>query len=137
MTSPPGGTGFHSRRPPFLKLGLAQLHTGGLQRIDQRQQLPLPADELDAGLTDAPIVVGDRAQRVDLFGRRRNVLRPSLSAVGKDRAFVEFAAGTTAVRLPALSPQDIERAWQERLALETVFEQSRELLLGLGELGAE
>jgi hypothetical protein len=112
------------------------LHANSLQLIHQLEHLPLPADELRPSLTDTSIVVGHLAQRVDLLGRRRNVLRPTLSTIREDRAFMQFAASTAAVGLTALSTEGVQRPWQERLASEAILEQSLECLLGFGEPGA-
>jgi hypothetical protein len=120
-----------------MKLYLPQPHAGGLQLIHQRQQLPLPTDQLGAGLTNSPIVAGHRLERVDLFWRRRDVPRAAFSTVREDRALVQFASRAAAVRLAALSPQRVQRTWQQRLPPETGFEQSWELLLGLNELSTE
>jgi len=59
-----------------------------------------------------------------------------LAAIGKDGAFVEFTAAAPAVGFTALSPQGVERAWEERFSSEAHFEQLGELLLGLEELRA-
>ena len=50
---------------------------------------------------------------------------------------MEFTAAAAAVWFAALSPQGVERAWEQRFSCEACFEQWRELLLGLQELRAE
>jgi hypothetical protein len=45
----------------LLEFGFAQLDTSGLQGIDEVEHLPLPADELGAGLSAAAIVIGHGA----------------------------------------------------------------------------
>jgi hypothetical protein len=92
---------------------------------------------LGAGLATAAIVVGHRSQQSKLLRRGRDVPRPSLAAIGQDGAFVEFTAATVAVWFAALSPQSVERAWEERFSSEELLEQLRELVLGLEELSAE
>jgi len=77
--------------------GLALLDAGGLQRIDEFEQLPVPAYELGAGLPTTTIVVGHRSERFELLGWGRDVPRPSLAAIGQDRALVELTAVATAV----------------------------------------
>ena len=116
--SAPGGTRFlhRGRDTQFAELGFTLLNTGGLECIDEREQLPLPAYELGAGLTTAAIGVGHRSQRSELLGRRRDVPRPSLTAIGQDGAFVEFTAAAPAVRFAALPPQGVERSWEERFS---------------------
>ena len=65
-------------------------------------------------------------QEVGFAGRRLSVKRK----IGVPRGAALFVwRKVSVVRL--------EDAWQERLASEAVCEQSEELLLGLGELGAE
>ena len=49
---------------------------------------------------------------------------------------MQFASRAAAVGLAALSPQGVQRTWQQRLPPETVFQQTRELLLGLEELSS-
>ena len=44
-----------------MELCFAQLDTSGLQRIDDVEQLPLPADELGASLSAAAIRIGQSA----------------------------------------------------------------------------
>ena len=46
--SAPGGTRFlhRGRDTQFAELGLTPLNAGGLECIDEREQLPLPAHEL-------------------------------------------------------------------------------------------
>src|SRR5271157_3490316 len=78
------------------KLGFTLLDAGGFQRIDEFEQLPLPAHELGAGLTTAAIVVGHRSQRIELPRWGRDVPRPPLAAIGKDGALVELTAAATA-----------------------------------------
>jgi DNA-binding IclR family transcriptional regulator len=113
------------------------LNTGGLECIDEREQLPLPAYELGAGLTTAAIGMGHRSQRIELLGRRRDVPRPSLTAIRQDCALVKFTVAAPAVRLAALPPQGIERSWEERFSAEAILEQLRKLLLELEQLRAE
>ena len=72
-----------------------------------------------------------------MLGWGRNVPRPSLAAIGQHGAFMEFTAAAMAVGFAALAPQRVERAREERFSSQTRFEQLRELLLGLEELGAE
>ena len=45
----------------FAEHGFALLDAGGLQSIDEFEQLPLPAHELGAGLPTATIVKGHRS----------------------------------------------------------------------------
>jgi hypothetical protein len=121
----------------LAKLGFAQLDAGGVKVIDELEQLPLPADELGAGLSATAIVVRHVLQCLDLLGQGRDVPRATLSAVGKDGAFMKLAAVAVAGRLAALSPQRVERARQERLATEGGLEQARQELLELEDLCAE
>jgi hypothetical protein len=62
--SAPGGTRFlhRGREAQFVELGFTLLNTGSLECIDEREQLPLPAYELGAGLTTAAIGMGHRSQ---------------------------------------------------------------------------
>jgi hypothetical protein len=113
------------------------LDANGFEFIDELEQLFLPADELGAGLSAAAIVVGHVANRVEVLRRWRDVSRAALSAVGKDGAGMKLSAVAVARRLAALSPQRVEGAREERLAAEAGFEQARQELLGLDELGAE
>ena len=50
---------------------------------------------------------------------------------------MQLAAIAVARGLAALSPQGVERAWEERLASEARIEQARQKFLGLAELTAE
>ena len=59
------------------------------------------------------------------------------SAIGQDSALVELTAVAAAVWFTALSPQGVERAWEQRFSCEACFEQLRELLLGFQKFGAE
>jgi hypothetical protein len=120
-----------------VKLGFAQLDAGGFEFIDELEQLLLPADELGARLPAAAIRIGQVSEVVELFGRRREVAWPALSAIGEDGAGVKFAAVATAGRLAALPPQGVQGARQEGLATEAKFEQGGQALLGQQELGAE
>ncbi len=97
----------------------------------------LPTDELGAGFSALAIVFGHVPQRQEVFGRRRDVLRSPLSAVGKDGAGMKLAAIAVAGRLAALTPQGVERARQERFAPEAVLKEGGQELLGLEEFGAE
>src|SRR5208337_4858442 len=119
------------------KLGFTLLDAGGFQRIDEFEQVPLPAHELGAGLTTAAIVVGHRSQRIELPKWGRDVPRPPLAAIGKDGALVELTAAATAVWFAALSPQGVDRAGEQRFSSETLLKQLRELVLGIEELRAE
>jgi hypothetical protein len=121
----------------LAKFLFAQLNANGFEFIDELEQLLLPADELSASLSTATIVFGQVAQRLDLFGCRRDVLRSALSAIGEHRALVKFAARATAGGFAALSAKGVERAGQDRLALETFLEQAWQELLGLEKLRAE
>jgi hypothetical protein len=68
---------------------------------------------------------------------RSKVTWLALAAIGKDGALVQFAAAAAAARLATLSAEGVERARQQWLAGEAGFEQVREKLLSLVELGAE
>ena len=48
-------------RAAFMECCFAPLDASGLQRIDDVEQLPLPADELGARLSAAAIVIGQIA----------------------------------------------------------------------------
>ena len=50
---------------------------------------------------------------------------------------MELTAVAAAVGFAALSPQGVERAWEQRFSCEACFEQLRELLLGFQKFGAE
>jgi hypothetical protein len=99
--------------------------------------LPLPADELGAGLSATAIVIGHVAEGEEMLGGRNKVTRLALPAVGKDGALVQFAAAAAAARLATLSAEGVERARQKWRACETGFEQAGEKLLRLAQLGAE
>ena len=62
-SAPAGRTRLLQRRgrTQFSEHGFALLDTGGLQSIDEFEQLPLPAHELGAGLPAAAIVKGHRS----------------------------------------------------------------------------
>jgi len=138
-SAPLGRTGLVHRSglTQSAKLGFTLLDAGGFQRIDEFEQLPLPAHELGAGLTTAAIVVGHRSQRIELPRWGRDVPRPPLAAIGKDGALVELTAAATAVWFAALSPQGVDRAGEQRFSSETLLKQLRELVLGIEELRAE
>ena len=121
----------------LAKLSFAELHACGFEIIDKLEQLPLPADELGAGLSAAAIVVGEVFQGLEVFRLRRDIPRALLSAVGQDGAFVQGAVVAVAGRFAALSAQGIEGAGQERFAAESWLEQSWKQLLELQELGTE
>ena len=120
-----------------MELGFTLLNTGSLECIDEREQLPLPASELGAGLTTAAIGVGHRSQRSELLRWRRDVPRPSLTAIRQDGAFVEVTTATPAVRFAAFPPQGIERSWEKRFSCQTILKQMRKLLLEFQQLRAE
>ena len=50
---------------------------------------------------------------------------------------MDVTAVAAAVWFAALSPQGVERAWEQRFSCEACFEQWRELLLGLQKFRAE
>src|SRR5271157_3257667 len=56
--SAPGRAGLlrRWRLTQFAELGFALLDAGGLQRIDEREQLPLPTHDLGTGLATAAIL---------------------------------------------------------------------------------
>ena len=119
-----------------MEFGFALLDAGGLEGIDECEQLALPVPSL-RGLDEWSDRRWSSYARSELLGLGRDVPRPSLAAIGKDGAFVEFTAAAAAVGFAALPPQGIERAREERFSSEAHFEQLRELLLGLEELRAE
>jgi hypothetical protein len=49
------------------------LDAGGVKVIDEFEQLPLPANELGAGLSATAIVVRHVLQRLDMLGLGRDV----------------------------------------------------------------
>jgi hypothetical protein len=71
--STPGGTGFGHGYGQLAKFGFAQLDAGGVKVIDEFEQLPLPANELGAGLSATAIVVRHVLQRLDMLGLGRDV----------------------------------------------------------------
>ena len=121
----------------LAKLSFAELHACGFEFIDKLEQLPLPANELGAGLSAAAIGVGEVFQGIEVFRLRRDILRALLSAIREDGVFVKAAVVAVAGRFAALSAQGIEGARQERRAAESRLEQSRQELLELPELGTE
>ncbi|HEX3676295.1 MAG TPA: hypothetical protein VHU79_02720 [Sphingomicrobium sp.] len=120
-----------------MELSFAELNAGVLECIDELEQLSLPAHQLRAGLSAASIRFGQLLNGLEVLWVRRDVLRWSLPAIGEDAAFVEFAASAMAGGFAALPSQGVERAGQERLPSEAVFEQTRQELLGLEKLGPE
>lgn len=126
-----------ARATEFLKLGFPQLDACGFEFIDELEQLFLPTHELGARLSATSIEIGHAAQAVKVLGRRRDVAWSALSAMGQDGAGVRFASVAMAGRLAALSPQGVERARQEGIATEAVFQEGRQEMLSLAELGAE
>ena len=121
-------------RTQFVELGVAELDAFGLQRVEKLEQVGKPAAQLDTSLPALAIMLGHGAQRVKMFGRRDNILRSALTAIGEDGAFVQLAARATASLLATLAAQGVKRARQQGRPLETCFEQTRQELLGLIEL---
>jgi hypothetical protein len=115
----------------------AELDAGGVESIDEVEQLLKPASQLYTRLPALLIVLGHGAQRIEMFGRRRNILRSSFSSIREDGACVEMAAGAMARRLTALAAQGVHGARQERRSLEAGLEQTGQELLGAVELRAE
>jgi hypothetical protein len=118
-------------------VGNAELDAGGLQSIDEVEQLRKPASQLYTCPPALEIVLGHGAQRIEVFGRRGNVLRSSFSSIREDRALVEMAARAMARRLTALASQGVHGARQQRRPLEAGLEQTGQELLGAVELRAE
>jgi len=97
----------------------------------------LPTNELGARGSKTAIGLGQVSQRVDVLGRGGDVLRSSLSTIGEDGAGVEFAAMATAGRFAALTAQGVEGPWQEWVTSEEFFQQARQELPSLEEMGTE
>jgi hypothetical protein len=121
----------------LLKPLLARLPAGGFQAVDERQQLPLEPQQLRAGLAEASVIVGESAHGGELFGGGRDILRPALTAIGEDRAGMEFAVGAATVGFSAPAAQRVEGTGQQRFAAEKDFEEFGQLLRDSAELGAE
>ena len=113
------------------------LDTRSLEFGDEFEKLFLPANELGARLSRTAIGFGHVPQRVDVLGRGREVLRTSLSPIGEDGAGMELTAIATTGRFAALAAQGVERSWQEGITSEEFFQQARQELLSLQELGTE
>jgi hypothetical protein len=121
----------------FAELGVAELDAGGLQGIDELEQLGKPAAELHTCLSALAIVLGHGAERIEVFGRWDDILRPPLSSIREDGACVQGAAGAMARGLTALAAQGVNRAGQQGGALEASLEQAGQELLDLVELPTE
>jgi hypothetical protein len=119
------------------KLGFALLNANGFEFIDKLQQLFLPTDELGTRFSALAIGNGEIPDCLKVFRGRREVAWPALAAIGEHRADMKFATVAVARRLAALSLQGIERARQERIALEASLKEARQELLDLEEFGAE
>jgi hypothetical protein len=133
MTSAPCRRGFANE---LAKGGFTELYAGGVKVIDEPEQLPLPADDLGAGLSATAIVLGHVMQGLAVLWLGREVPRPPWSAVGEDGAFMQVATAAAAGRLAALAPQGIQGAGQERQATEAGLEQAGQEFLKLEKLGA-
>jgi hypothetical protein len=72
----------------FAELGVAELDAGVQKRIDKLEQLGEPAAQLRPRLPALAVVLGHAAQRVELFGRRDDILRSAFAAIGEDGTFV-------------------------------------------------
>jgi hypothetical protein len=121
----------------FAELYVAQLDAGGLQRIDELEQLGKPAAELHTRLSALAIVPGHGAERIDLFGRWGDILRSPFSSIREDGAFVQMPAGAMASGLTALATQGVESAGQKGRPFQAGLEQTGQELLGLVELPTE
>jgi len=115
----------------------ALLDAHGFDAVDERQQLTLEPDQLRAGEAELPVGVGEASHVLEPVGRRSDVLRSALAAVGEDGAGVEFSAGTTAVRLSTEAAESVEGAGQEGLAAEKGLQKRLELLVDVTELRAK
>jgi hypothetical protein len=124
-------------RTALLKLRFAEFHAGGVQGIDEFEHLPLPADELGAGLPAAAVLIGQVTQRREVLGGGREVAWPAVAAIGEDGALVQGAAAAVAAGLATLAPQGVERARQERFPAEAGFEQAGQAQLRLEQLRPE
>jgi len=134
MASPPGtGCG----RTDLLKLVFALLDARGFDAVNERQQLTLESDQLRAGLAELPVGVGESSHVLDPVGRRSDILRSALAAVGEDGAGVEFSAGATAVRFSTAAAESVEGAGQQGLTAEKGLHKRLELLVEITELRAE
>jgi hypothetical protein len=60
-----------------------------------------------------------------------------LATIGQDGALVELTAAAMAIGFAALSPQGVERAWEQRFSCETLLKQLRELVLEIEESRAK
>jgi hypothetical protein len=116
---------------------LSVADTGGSEAVNERQQLPLQAQQLAACLAEAAIGVRELAYVGELCGRRRDILRPALAAIGEDGAGVRRAAGAVAGRFATAAAEGVKRAGQQRLATEERFEEVVELLPDGTQLRAE
>jgi hypothetical protein len=118
-------------------LPFALLHAGGLQAVDENPLFPLEPEQSRARLTETLVGVGEFPHAGELFRGRSKIPRPSLAAVGEDRAGMPFPVGTVAVGLSAAAAEGIERTGKERLAAEEGFGEFLELLLDGAHLQAE
>jgi hypothetical protein len=121
----------------LAELCVAELDAGGLQGIDEYEQLGEPAAQLHTGLSALAVVLGHGAERVEMFGRWDDILRPPFSAIGEDGAFVQVPTGAMASGLTALAAQGVNRAGQKGRPLKASLEQAGQELLDLIELPTE
>jgi hypothetical protein len=113
------------------------LDANGFEFIDKLEQLLLRADELRACLSTAAIVIGQVAYRLEVLGSWGDISRSAFSAIGKYGALMKFATTAMAGGFATLSAQGVEGARQDRIALEAVFKQAWQELLGLAKLRAK
>ena len=135
MVLPPGTSGRGTAE--LLEPAFAFLDPRGSDAVDERQDLSLQPQQLRAGLTEPPVLVGEFSQGGKLFGREAEVSRSALAAVAQHAAGMKLSSGTTAGGLSAAAAEGVERAGQERLAAEERFQQRRELSLEFKDLPAE
>jgi hypothetical protein len=121
----------------LAELCVAQLDADVLECIDELEHLGKPTTELRPRLAALAIVLGHGAERIEMFGGWRDILRSSISSIREDSAFVQLAAGAMASRLAALAAQGVNRAGQKGSPFKAGFEQTGQELLGLVETPTE
>jgi hypothetical protein len=121
----------------LVEFGFAEFDAGGMQGIDELEELPLPADELGSCLPATTIVIGHVSEGFEVLGGWGDVAWLALATIRKDGALVEVAVAAAAGWFTTLAAQGVEGAGHEGLAAEAGFEQAGQELLKPAELGAE
>jgi hypothetical protein len=121
----------------FLETAFPLLHPRRFDAVNELHDLSLQPQELAAGLTKLPVVVGEFLHGGNLLRRRANVLRPALTTVAQHGAGVEFASRTVAGGFSATAAKSVHRAGQKWFPPEERLQEERELLLEFMKLPAE